>query len=332
MKYNNIGGVSSKIKLRFGKNGSFKILALSDIQECCVFNPKSLENIEKMLDSRQPDLVLLVGDNCNGPKIETEAQLKQYISMVAEPFERRKIPWAQVWGNHDHDVKQDKEEHQALYMSYPHNVSDTVREITGQSNFVLPIYSSSSDDIVFNIWGLDSGPQVFEHTASGMTEQMAREALAIKKRVHPNQSRWGYVCFDQLMWYYNTSRELELREGRKIPALLATHVAPYEICATTGNPEQCGTVGEYPEHMNLGLLNSGLFAAVLQRGDVKAICSGHSHDDIQSGSYCGITLCNTGSIGDSCYGAKERKGGRIFELCESEPQKIGTYYVRVAEI
>ncbi len=61
-------------------------------------------------------------------------------------------------------------------------------------------------------------------------------------------------------------------------------------------------------------------------------CTTHYFDESRDFFACSQYRSNTGSIGDSCYGAKERKGGRIFELCESEPQKIETYYVRVAEI
>ncbi len=321
-------GLSDKIKLRFGSNGAFKILAMSDIQEHCTYNPETFEAIEKLLDAQKPDLVLLVGDNCNGPKINTEDELREYVSIVARPIEERGIPWAQVWGNHDHDVRLDKRLHQSLYMEYPHNVSSTVPEISGQSNFLLPIYSSHSDDIVFNVWGLDSGPMAAEHSDGGISEELFKEALSIKTKVNPHQKCWGFICFDQLMWYYNTSKELEAKYGKKIPGLLATHVAPYEISAITDDPEQCDTVGEYPEHMSLGLFNSGLFATVIQRGDIKVICSGHSHDDTECGKYCGITLCNDGSVGLSCYGKREHKGARVFELCESDPDRVETYFVR----
>lgn len=322
---------NTKPTLRF-RDGCFKILAMSDIQECCAYNPQSFANIARMLDHVRPDLVLLIGDNCNGPKITCEAELREYVALVAAPFETRGIPWAQVWGNHDHDVKLDKDLHQALYMACPHNVSSTVPEITGQSNFVLPIYASRGDEVVFRVWGLDSGPHADMHTASGIAPQRFHQAKCLKPKVHPNQGVWGMVCFDQLMWYYNTSRALEAEAGRKVPGMLVTHVPPYEICALTTNPEACGTVGEYPEHMNLGMFNSGLFATILQRGDIHTICSGHSHDDTECGQYCGVTLCHDGSIGVSCYGKPEHKGARVFELREDAPDEIETYFVRMLDL
>ncbi len=325
-------GISNKPKLRFNEHGRFKILAMSDIQESSDFNPETLKNIESMLDTQTPDLVLLIGDNCNGPKITCEEELKKFVSLVAKPFEERRLPWAQAWGNHDHDVKLDKCEHQALYMEYPYNVSDTVPEISGYSNFLLPILAHDSDETVFNVWCLDSGPNSAEHYAAGIDETLLGSALSLEKRVNPHQGRWGLICFDQLMWYYNTSRKIEKESGKKIPGLLATHVPPYEISAITDNPEQCGTEGDYPEHMNLGTFNSGLFAAIIQRGDIKTICSGHSHNDTECGKYCGITLCNDGSIGMSCYGKKQYKGARVFELLENDPWNVKTYFVRSMDL
>lgn len=316
------------IQLRFDAQGSFKILAISDIQECCAYDPRSFANIERLLDAERPDLVLLIGDNCNGPKITTEAELREYIALVAAPFETRGIPWAQVWGNHDHDVCLDKDLHQSLYMACPHNLSSSAPGVSGQSNFVLPILASASDAPVFCVWGLDSGPNVKLHRDAGIDPELHRAACALPHKVHPHQGVWGMVCFDQLMWYYNTSRAIEAEQGRKIPGMLAIHVPPYEICAITDNPEACGTVGDYPEFMNLGMFNSGLFATLLQRGDIRAICSGHSHNDTECGTYCGILLANDGSIGASCYGKPAYKGGRVFRLREEAPEAIETYFVR----
>ncbi len=326
------GGLSSKIKLRFNSAGKFKILVMSDIQEHCDFSPISLENIQQMLDSQKPDLVLLGGDNCNGPKIKTEAQLKEYISYVAKPFEERGIPWAQVWGNHDHDVRLDKDMHQTLYMSYDHNISSTVPEISGQSNFVLPVFASNSEDIVFNVWGLDSGPHSAEHMDANIDGDMLTNATKLPHKVNPHQSCWGLICFDQLMWYYNSSKKFEEEYSKKIPGLLVTHVPLYEFCVVRDNPEQCGTVGECPEFFGLATFNSGLFATIIQRGDIKAICCGHSHDNTQSGTYCGITLCNDGSIGASCYGTREHKGARVFEIDEKEPDVIKTRFIKVDDL
>lgn len=324
--------INTKKTLRFNSDGKFRILMMSDIQETPNSDGKTFEAIAKMLDALKPDLVILGGDNCDGHHIHTVDELKQYVGMVARPFEERNIPWAQIWGNHDHDVKVDEDLHQAEYMSYPNNVSSSVKGITGQSNFVLPILASSSDDVVFNVWALDSGPSSSEHVKANLNKEKVRSALRLPNPSHPNQSVWGLICFDQLMWYYNTSVEFEKQYEKKIPALLATHVSLYEAAVVTKNPVECNTDGYYPEHFDLATFNCGLFAAIIQRGDVKAVCSGHSHDNFQCGTYCGVKLCNDGSIGYNCYGEKQNKGARVFDIDESDPENIMTMHVKITEL
>ena len=86
------------------------------------------------------------------------------------------------------------------------------------------------------------------------------------------------------------------------------------------------------ETMTLGKFNSGLFAAILQREDIKCIASGHSHNDTFEGTYCGVTMCMDGSAGYRCYGKEELKGGRVFVIDENDTDKIDTYMVHYKDI
>ena len=85
------------------------------------------------------------------------------------------------------------------------------------------------------------------------------------------------IYFDQLLWYWNPSRALEAEAGRKIPGLLCMHVAPYEYRTACANPDICVKEGHYDENLDSTPFNTGLFALLLQRGDIKAICCGPTH-------------------------------------------------------
>lgn len=52
----------SKRKLKFNKNGEFKILMLSDIQETLDYDKRILDSITKIIEYVKPDLVALGGD------------------------------------------------------------------------------------------------------------------------------------------------------------------------------------------------------------------------------------------------------------------------------
>ena len=107
MKKNLTNNLYLKHKLKFNKNGKFKILMMSDIQETLEFDTRTLENINKLIDTVSPDLVILGGDNCDGTILKNKKDLKKYLEIFSEPMESRKIPWAHVFGNHDHDIKID---------------------------------------------------------------------------------------------------------------------------------------------------------------------------------------------------------------------------------
>lgn len=317
--------LTTKLPLKFNADGKFKIMMMSDIQEKLNTDGRTFDAIGRLLDAEKPDLVILGGDNCDGHYITTNEELEQYVALVAKEFESRCIPWVQIWGNHDHDFKLDEDFHQSEYMKHPHNLSWSAKGITGQSNFVLPVLSSDGNSIAYNIWGLDSGPWSGRHASAKLTDLYRKAQLP--NRIHPNQADWGLICFDQLMWYYNTSKQIEQELGRLVPGFLATHVPPYEICALFNNPEECGTVGIRPEHCDLSTFNSGLFAAIIQRGDIKTICSGHSHDNSECGTFCGIMMCHDSSVGYNCYGNSQTKGARVFELTENDLDNIVTRMV-----
>ena len=54
------------------------------------------------------------------------------------------------------------------------------------------------------------------------------------------------------------------------------HIAPYEYQIAKNNPEICIKEGGYEEGLGGMPFNPGLFALLLQRGDIKAICCGHT--------------------------------------------------------
>ena len=55
------------------------------------------------------------------------------------------------------------------------------------------------------------------------------------------------------------------------------HVAPYEYRTACANPDICVKEGHYDENLDSTPFNTGLFALLLQRGDIKAICCGPTH-------------------------------------------------------
>lgn len=308
-------------KLKFREDGTFRVIMMSDLQESGKYDPRSLRSVEALLDEGKPDLVILGGDNCDGHEIKNEKDLKDFLDVFTKPLIERKIPWAHVYGNHDHDARVDISRQQEIYESYPFCVSGhTDDTVHGKSNFMLPIYNEK-DEIALAIWGIDTNHEVSE--LDFLIGGNAKEKIALPNKP-VGYGPWGMLYFDQLLWYYNTSCELEKKVGKKVPGLLCMHIAPYEYRTAQANPEICVKEGSYDEGLDSTPFNSGLFSLLVQRGDIKAICAGHTHMNDFDAEYCGIRLLWDACVGYRCYGVDERRGGRLFVYHKENPTKVET--------
>lgn len=91
-------------------------------------------------------------------------------------------------------------------------------------------------------------------------------------------------------------------------------------------------LGHIDQRYDLGALNSGLFAACLQRRDVKAICTAHMHENDCTGTYCNVTICTDGSVSHSAYGRDGCRGGRLFVLDENDEDNIASEMIYADKI
>lgn len=315
----------SKHELRFRPDGTFRILMMSDLQETLNYDPRTLAGMHKLIDSVQPDFIFLCGDNCDGTVLKTPEELNAYLDLFTAPMESRKIPWAHVFGNHDHDMEFDDLVKTGLYEKYDYCVSKHTESIPGTTNFVLPIKHSDRDETAFHIWGLDTNNRSEE-------SNLPLDPNVSQLKLPVNSSVWDVLRFEQLMWYWNSSVELEQANGKKTDGILFMHIAPWEFQTVVDNPELCGTTGSTVERMSLGRYNSGIFSTVLQRGEIKCIACGHSHEDSFCGSYAGITVCLDACAGYSPYGIDSLRGGRVFVLNETDTSNIQTYMVSYSNL
>ena len=222
-----------KKDLKFNSNGKFKILMLSDIQETLEYDQRTLDGMNKIIEKENPDLVFLCGDNCDGTVLKSEEELREYMKIFSKPMESRKIPWAHVFGNHDHDIKIDDVQKTKIYEEYEYCVSKHTENIYGTTNFVLPIKFSNKEDIAFNIWGLDSNNLIKDANIP------IDENMKILKK--PSMSdKWDIIHFDQLMWYWNSSKELEEYCNKKINGILFMHIPPWEFQYIVENAKYTG--------------------------------------------------------------------------------------------
>ena len=317
--------------LKFNKNGSFRILMVSDFH--AIRNPKLPRDycdkmtygIDCLLSETNPDFVMLGGDQCieAGSIDEVKAKMEELISPVLS----RRLPWAAVFGNHDNEIGLDCREEERAYMLIDGCLNKSNASLEGAGNFVIPVMSSDGKKTAFNIFALDSHREIED-----LKEKFSlpKDTRLIMPR-HFNDGQTGRMPdFEQVMWYYNTSKECERANGRKIPAVMFMHIPLPEYLNIVRNPENCNAVGNKREKLGCTELNSGLFYACLQRGDVKGIFFGHEHlCDIQ-GEYCGIKMAQDAAIGYNMSCHDDLRGGRVIDIFEDGT--VETHAVKLIDL
>ncbi len=315
--------------LRF-KNGKFKIMLVADLHEkYSMHTENAVQKVEDMhalltkaVEQLNPDLVVYLGDNgFAGDKM----QMRSVISRILYPVSSRDIPFAVVFGNHDHESGLSLVEQTRLYNEhdncYLYNADDS---ITGYGNYNLLVKASKSDEDILNLWFMDS---------NNLAEDQ-------------ELSKYDWVHQDQIDWYKKTALELKEKNGGKvIPALLFQHTPvpeEYELLREAKPHERLDSVPGHGKWSNKNYVlkdsvegylgegpctpdvNSGQFAAWKEIGDVMGAFFGHDHMNDFAGYVDGIMLAQCKTAGFRPYTDGCRSGVRLITIDENNPSNIFT--------
>lgn len=309
--------------LRFRADGTFVLVQFTDVQDDQDIDPRTVRLIEAVLDEHRPDLVVFSGDNVReGPR--TPADVHRAVDGFVAPLESREVPWAVTFGNHDEDhtplTGMDEEALLDHYMSFPHNLNrPSPAGVHGTGNGRILVMGSQSDAPAFAVWLLDSG-------------RYAADTLAGQALADDGLRAYDWIRPSQVAWYAAASRATEERWGRKLPALMFFHIPLPEFALLWEHGDNHGVTGEKNENVAAGAFNSGLFGAVVDRGDVAGIFVGHDHVNDYVGDYFGVRLGFAANVGFGTYGLegeeKDRmRGARVFRIREAEPRAFETFMV-----
>lgn len=329
--------------IRFNAAGKLRIMQVSDPQDMKYVRKAMVRMLDNAYDALRPDLVLFTGDNIlgnhlldarigdaqvAGGKSATLEIMRDSIHNIVAPLEKRGIPFAMIYGNHDDRNDVSKREQADIYRSYkgclPMNNS---RNGLDDDTYNITVLPSEGDKPLFNIWMLDS-------------------AWYDKKED---------VCYERIKpetveWYKKTAAQLkEQNGGEPLPSLMFLHIPLPEIenLIEPCMPDECGAVkthkmgwcrlrpditrGVMSEYPSVLEDSAGLFDAVLECGDVKGIVSGHDHVNCFEGKYMGVDFIQTSCASFRCYG-DETRGVRIFEFDERDPSEYITYFFNYADL
>lgn len=329
--------------IKFNKNGKLTIMQVSDPQDLRYVRRAMVNMLDRAYDMVKPDIVLFTGDNILGNhlldarfgnkkiasgKQATLESMSAAIRHITYPLEKRKIPFAMIYGNHDDMNLVSKEEQANIFrecsMCLPMNNEDPERDV---ATYSIPVISSNGKKQLFNIWMLDTAwydkqeNKCFKEIKPSAVEWFKKESERMKKEN-------GDKAMPSLMFLHiPLPITMEIVEKSATP--LPNSIGNEEHGWFKLNPEYGkGFVGELPSILDD---DAGLFDAVLECGGVKAIVSGHDHVNSFEATYKGIDLVQTPCASFRCYG-NDLRGVRVFELDENNPESYVTYCLTYPEL
>lgn len=255
--------------LRFREDGTFKIVQFTDPEFAT--NDMEEQQMEAMMlriiQAEQPDLVVYTGDIIASASTPDPAAAFRRACSVPESLN---TPWAAVFGNHDSEGTITREQLHAMQLTYSHNYAKPDPPgVHGSGNYCLTV-KGKDGEAASALYFLDSGSySPLEYSRMGY---------------------YDWVRRDQIDWYARESYRLtSCNGGTPLPSLAFFHIPlpeyndvwDFSVCYGERNAEFCCAPW----------VNSGLFAAMIEMGDVMGTFVGHDHGHDYWGNWHGISLC-----------------------------------------
>jgi Predicted phosphohydrolases len=288
--------------LVFREDHTFTIAQFTDLHwiDNGVLDQMTRRLMEDILDAEQPDLVVFTGDVIyTGNVAPGDSRCEDPLGALREAVqsaEIRGIPWAIVFGNHDTESIITREELIHAVLEYPHTVAQRGPvEVSGEGNYRLSIQDAAGQS-KFNLYFFDSG---------------AYSPV-------PHIDGYDWIRSDQIEWYKKESMQLrDTSDKQPLPALAFFHIPLPEYQEVWDTKTCYGNF--YETSVCSSQVNSGLFAAMLEMGDIVGTFVGHDHINDYWGDLHGIRLCYGRASGYNTYGKEGfPRGARMIRLREDE--------------
>ncbi|OPH52057.1 metallophosphoesterase [Paenibacillus ferrarius] len=279
--------------LKFREDGTFTIVQLTDLHiggdKDNEADLRTLALVRALLVEEKPDFIVYTGDLISSyGAADPLASFRRAIAPAVESG----LPWAHVFGNHDAEENVTREELMAAALKHSACYSQAgPEELSGVGNYTLTIQGTQSGEPAAVLYFLDSG-------------SMAPDSVG----------GYAWIQADQIHWYKQQSLALRERSDAILPGLAFFHIPLPEY----NDVWKVGKVsGIKNEDVCCPKLNSGLFAAMAEMGDVMGTFVGHDHDNDFCGTLHEIRLCFGRVTGYNTYGGLPR-GARVIRLQEGE--------------
>lgn len=335
-------GASFNPQLRFNKDGEFKILHISDIQDDYPVSDTVLTFLDETLKNYKPDLVVLGGDNTVNSREKSNEEKANAVKQICDVFVANQQKFTLVFGNHDRqqildyqeglseeeiqalqDVTNDKL--LALYQEFGGDYClayDDEPALHGCATHSLPIYKNDASKIAYALYMLDSGENTVNDEGEG---------------------GYDYVRADQVEWlkeraglYRDFNAVGVAGAASYVPSMAFQHIIVGEIMdvlykktdKNLGSLTKIGNGSRYILIPNItkidgwlgeapcpGVGNDGELDALSEIGCV-AVYSGHDHTNEFTVNIKGVDVVNTPGCTFHSYGKIYNRGARLITIHE----------------
>lgn len=279
---------AEKPQLQFA-DGQFKILQLTDLhwRDTAANCATTEATIRSIVAAERPDLIMLTGD------VVTYEPATDGWNRIVAILNSLEVPFAVNLGNHDAEYLS-RDSIFNLVMKSPYYIGDKgPADIHGLGNTVIPIAGSDGRPAAV-VYSLDSGDDA----------------------PTPELGAYDWIHFDQIAFYRDASRRFaDANGGEPLPSVMFFHIPLPEYAALIGDENTFGAAKEGAGAPSE--INSGMFASLVEMGDVMGVFVGHDHENDYFGTTRGIALGFGRCTGTQAYGDAER-GGRVVLLHEGE--------------
>jgi hypothetical protein len=258
------------------------------------------------------DLVVYTGDNVTNV---APRQQPGWDALLEVPIARA-LPHAIILGNHDDEYDWTRAQIIACVSPKPHSLTrHGPAHLAGAGNYYLKILPSAKAATAATTAASAAETSENDRPAAIL---WFMDSLAYRHDAKGKRNGYASVTREQIDWYRQTSAALtRANHGAPHPALLFLHTPLHEFdyIVDTRNRRHFAPVrpwvGICQEPAGAGPINTGLFAAMHDAGDVIGVFCGHNHYNNYIGVFEEIVLAYGRWSGDDQATTYKRIGAKI---------------------
>lgn len=278
--------------LKFSKDKTFKIVQFTDLHAIPgdKRSDPAFACMRNVLAVEKPDLVVVTGD------IIYASPADENLRKVLRVIDSTQTPFVITFGNHDHEQGMSNAQLFKVAQEFKYFIGQTDEGAKGVGDCDIMVRSSDNKRNAVVLYCFDS-----------------RQYSGLK-----DVKGYNYIHLDQINRYVANSAKYTAENGGSPMAALAFFHIPLPEYRDASSNQDASLYGIRREKACSAELNSGMFAAMKECGDVMGTFVGHDHDNDYAVMWHGILLAYGRFSGGPTEYIHIPNGARVIEMHEGQ--------------